>query len=149
MTHEEVSAIVDKALDRLIGEQSALLDLDVTERALSHYLAVYLMDLVPNDYNVDVEYNRHHDDPKRLNLIPRDASDRELQATTVFPDIIVHKRNSDSDNLLVLEMKKTEDDLSYDRQKLNAFRNERGYQHAAHVIVGRSSQIPTRRVIWV
>ena len=42
MDRSEISAIVEKAIDRFVEEQSALLDLDVTERALSHYLAIYL-----------------------------------------------------------------------------------------------------------
>jgi hypothetical protein len=149
MNRQEVSAIVERALDLLVAEQITLLDLDVTERALSHYFAIYIMGQVDASYNVDVEYNRHHDDPKRLNLTPRTASDCELQATTVFPDIIVHKRNSDDHNLLVLEVKKLGGDLQYDRTKLEAFRRELGYRHAAHVIIGRRNGSMHRQLRWI
>src|ERR1700688_3591375 len=127
MDRAEISAVVEKALDKLIAEQPALLDLDVTERALSHHLALYISRLVPADYDVDVEYNRHGVDPKRLELPPRNALDRELRATTVFPDILVHKRNTNDHNLLVLEMKKPGEGLKYDQLKLSAFREELGY----------------------
>ena len=136
-------------MGQLIEEQATLLDLDVTERALSHHLAIYLSEIVPDGYDVDVEYNRHGATPKRLNLPPRNALDRELRATTVFPDILVHKRNTDEDNLLVLELKKPGEALEYDELKLRAFRHELGYRHTAHIIVGRdtSGQI-VREIIW-
>src|SRR5712691_11317529 len=127
MDRNEVNTILERALTRLIDEQSALLDLEVTERSLSHHLAIYLSELVPNGYDVDVEYNRHGAVPKRLNLPPRDALDRELRATTVFPDILVHKRNTDKYNLLVLELKKPGEPLDYDELKLRAFREQLGY----------------------
>jgi hypothetical protein len=149
MDRAEISAVVDEALDSLITEQPALLDLDVTERALSHHLALYISRLVPAEYDVDVEYNRHGVDPKRLELPPRDALDRELRATTVFPDILVHKRNADDHNLLVLEMKKPGEDMEYDKLKLRAFRRELGYRHTAHVVLGRNNGDTVREIIWV
>ena len=149
MNREEISAVIEKALDQLIAEQPTLLDLNVTERALSHYLAIYIAPLVPPGYDVNIEYNRHGGDPKRLNLPPRDALDRELRATTVFPDILVHKRNTDKENLLVLEMKKPGEDMAYDEIKLRAFRNQLGYLHGAHIVIGRSNGSIIRNVIWV
>ena len=149
MDRTSVAAIVDTALCRLIEEQPELLELGVTERALSHHLARYLAHLVPAGYDVDVEYNRHGEDPKRLNLPPRRALDRELRATTVFPDILIHKRNTDERNLLVLEMKKPGEGLEYDEIKLRAFRAELGYTHAAHIILGKDNGHVIRSVIWI
>jgi hypothetical protein len=137
MDRNEITKLVNQAIDLLIENEPQLLDLNVTERALSHHLARYLGELVPEGFNVDCEYNRHFDDPKRLDLKPRQAKDREIRATTVFPDIIVHKRDSDTENLLVLEMKKPGEKLGYDKAKLLAFRRELGYFHTAHVILGR------------
>lgn len=149
MERDKILKIVEAALDRLVDEHLTLLDLDVTERALSHHLALYISQLVPPDYNVDVEYNRHNADPKRLNLPPRMALDRELRATTVFPDIIVHKRGTDENNLLVLEMKKPGEAMTYDERKLCAFRRELGYEHAAHIVIGKDNGSIVRNVIWV
>lgn len=150
MTRQEATELVDAAVDRLVAEQPELLDLDVSERALSHHLAIYLAEFLPAGLQVDVEYNRHGACPKRLNLPPREASDRELPATTVFPDIVIHRRGSDDSNLVVLELKKPQGSLEYDRRKLRAFRRELGYAHAAHVVLGRDSQgCLVRDLIWV
>ena len=148
MNRAEISALVERAIDRLVDRATAVLD--ITERALSHHLARYMSELVPDTLSVDVEYNRHFSNPKRLTLPPRRALDRELRATTVFPDIIVHKRNTDEANLLVLELKKPGEDQAYDNLKLRAFRAELGYLHTAHVILGRGSNGDlVRQVIWV
>ena len=149
MDRSLVATLVDTALSRLIDEQPELLDLGVTERNLSHHLAIYIAQLVPEEYDVDVEYNRHGTDTKRLQLRQRQALDRELRATTVFPDILVHKRNTDEKNILVLEMKKPGEDIEYDELKLRAFREELGYLHAAHIILGRANGNIVRTIIWV
>jgi hypothetical protein len=104
---------------------------------------------VPANYVVDVEYNRDRDIPKRLGLPPRKALDREFRATMVFPDILVHKSDTQDHNLLVLELKKPGEDMEYDELKLQAFRKELGYQHAAHVIIGRVNGRVVRTVKWV
>ncbi len=151
MTRAEASRIVETAIDRLIAEQPELLDLDVSERALSHQLAVYIARLVPAELRLqtDCEYNRHGAEAKRLDLRHRDASDSELRATTVFPDVIVHRRQTDRCNEIVLELKKSSEDLWYDRQKLRQYRDVLGYRHAAHVILARADDgTTTRDVIW-
>jgi hypothetical protein len=150
MDPSEVAKLVELAVGQLIQEQAELLDLDVTERALSHHLANYLAALLPAGYDVDVEYNRHGESPKRLQLPVREAADMELRSTTVFPDILVHKRNTDDDNLLVLELKKPGESLAYDELKLRAFREQLGYSYTAHVILGRDNGgAIVRRIVWV
>lgn len=136
MDREEITRLVQGAVSRLVEEQPALLELDVTERSVSHHLAVYLAESVPPEFDVDVEYNRHGAEPKRLNLPPRTTLDCELRATTVFPDIVIHRRNTDAANLLVLEVKKPGEPLEYDDLKLRAFRRELGYQHTGHLVLG-------------
>jgi transposase len=147
MSQEEIKKIINQALDSLISKHFDLLDLGVTERALSHHLAIELTPYFPG-YDVDVEYNRKGVDPKRLNLPQRKTLEDDIRATTVFPDIIVHKRNTPI-NLLVIEMKKNEQDIGYDEHKLKAFRKELGYKHAAHVIISRSGENIPRMVIFV
>lgn len=99
---------------------------------------------------MDVEYNRHIDDPKRLQLPRRDALDDEVRATTVFPDIVVHLRGTDDHNLLVLEVKKPGESLEYDERKLRAFREQLRYQHAGHVILGIDGDNKIiRDTIWI
>lgn len=139
MTREEANSIIQQAVSRLLDKQHELLELDVTERALSHHLACYVRELVPEGLHVDVEYNRQRADPKRLWLEPRRATDRDLRATTVFPDILVHRRTTDEFNFMVIEVKKPGGCLEYDRRKLLAFRAELGYLHTAHLILGRNN----------
>ena len=152
MNREDANKIVSEAIELLIKNDTELLELGVTERALSHKLAHYmtLSDKITPPLVVDCEYNRHLTDIKRLDLPPRDALDRELRATTVFPDIIVHERNSDDKNLIVLELKKPNENTDYDGMKLAAFVSEFGYKHAAHVILGidRAGNI-IRNIEWV
>lgn len=114
MNREKATALVNSAIDQLLQNDSALLALDVTERSLSHRLAHYmaLSKIVCPPLTVDCEYNRHFGDPKRLKLPPRKALDREIRATTVFPDILVHERNTDENNLVVLELKKPGEDVA-------------------------------------
>ena len=106
MTREDAHALVNHAVDAVVANDSDLLRLDVTERALSHQLARYMADRVAAPLAVDCEYNRHGSDTKRLRLGRREASDHDLQAVIVFPDIIVHQRGTDDHNLLVVEVKK-------------------------------------------
>ncbi len=106
--------------------------------------------IVPGTLKVDVEYKWHLGNPKRSNLPWRKALDREVRATTVFPDIVVHKRNTDEANLLVLELKKPGKDRAYDDLKLRAFRAELHYAHTAHIILGNDTNgLLVRKVIWV
>jgi hypothetical protein len=151
MNRNQATEIVEGAIERLIAEQPELLDLDVSERALCHQLAQYIASLVPNNFQLqtDCEYNRHGADPKRLDLPPRDALDREVRATTVFPDIIVHRRGTDDHNEIVLEIKKPGGDVDYDTLKLRQFRDVLHYRNPAHVILGRAwnGQI-VREVRW-
>jgi hypothetical protein len=151
VNRDQANEIVGTAIDQLIAEQPELLDLDVSERALCHQLAKYIAVLVPNDLHLqtDCEYNRHGANPKRLDLPPRDALDRELRATTVFPDIIVHRRGTDDHNEIVLEIKKPGGDVDYDTLKLRKFRKVLSYRNPAHVILGRTANGETvRDVIW-
>jgi hypothetical protein len=55
----------------------------------------------------------------------------EDEAITIFPDIIVHHRNTD-DNLLVIEMKKSTSNIdnNYDIKKLKEFKRQLDYKYA-------------------
>jgi hypothetical protein len=129
MTIEEAHARLNRALGQLFANDGILFELDVNERTLTHKLAEYLQQAFP-EYNVDCEYNRNHRNIKTLilpnNLNPWD----DTEARTVFPDVIVHRRGTNT-NVLVIEAKKTSSgDEAFDLQKLRAFRDELGYEHA-------------------
>lgn len=126
---------VVRALQSLLREDAQLLEANANERSITHKLAEHLQREFPQ-WHVDCEYNRDGHEPKRLRLPVRsDVASDDTEARTVFPDVIVHHRDTD-DNFLVLEAKKannTEGDAE-DKQKLAAFRNELGYKVAVFVL---------------
>lgn len=150
MDLDEVRALVGAAIARVIRDERELLDRNVSERTLADHLARFIREDVSTDFSVDVEYNRHVDDPKRLDLPPREHPDEEPQATIVSPDIVVHVRGTDDHNLLVLEVKKPGGDLDYDERKLRAFREQLKYRYTAHIILGRNPDDEIiQEVIWI
>lgn len=136
-------AAVCTALSDLIEIDVHLLSAGCSERSITHQLAVHLSKHFPL-HHVDCEYNRYGDLPKRLQDIveKRTVTSNAIDAITVFPDVIVHKRGHDGENLLVIEVKKASSTESacYDLKKLNAFKSQLGYKHAVHIVVGYDRQ---------
>ncbi len=124
MNFEEVKQKVQTALKRLREQDTFLIQANTNERTISHKLGEYLQVEFPR-LKVDCEYNRHGDEIKRL-LVPRDNINwDDTEARTVFPDIIVHERNNDKNNLLVIEVKKSSNKRNeFDESKLEAFTKE-------------------------
>ena len=120
------------AIKMLLAHDDGLLRRDVNERTLTHRLALYMEPLFLNvegeSWNVDCEYNRNHYEAKLLRIDgragPRRTTDEDDSGTTVYPDIIVHERDSNERNLLVVEVKKTTSRVrqDFDIAKLMAFR---------------------------
>lgn len=125
----DIERKVRSALQILDERDGCLLENDVNERSITHKLAGYLESLFP-EWEVDCEYNRNHDHVKRLRELVREVHTDEPEGKTVFPDIIVHHRNSD-ENLLVIEVKKASnpDNGDADFRKLRAFLQELHYEH--------------------
>ena len=114
---------VDHAVGVLMERHARLLELDVNEQAIAHKLAEVLREEFP-DHDIDCEYNRHHNEVKRLKLSGQTEKTESTHPTRVLPDIVVHHRRTD-DNLLVVEMKKVENSSPQedenDKKKLRAF----------------------------
>jgi hypothetical protein len=144
-----VEEALNAALDLLVRNDADILRIDINERTISHRLANYLEPYFPG-WKVDCEYNRDHDDPKRLDIIRRNLTSDDTQATTVFPDIIVHRRGT-TENLLVIEMKKTTSRESdkHDLGKLDAFRQQLGYLFAVFVKVKTDGNVGIDTIKWV
>jgi hypothetical protein len=129
MTIEEAHARLSRAIGQLFANDRILFEFDVNERTLTHKLAEYLQQEFP-EYNVDCEYNRNLSNIKTLKLPNSPNPWDDTEARTVFPDIIVHRRGTNT-NILVIEAKKTSGgDEAFDLDKLRAFRHELGYEHA-------------------
>ena len=121
------SAVLD-ALTKLFERDAQLLELDVSEQSAAAKIAQYLQPHFPS-MHIDVEYNRMGDAPKKVawNDEPKE----------VYPDIIVHVRDTDT-NILAIELKKDSNRESKDKdiRKLLAYRQELGYQHTLFMRLG-------------
>lgn len=107
-----MATILDHATNRFLENDKYLLTVEANERSMTHKFAEYLQSQIDESWNVDCEYNRDGSDPKKIDEIDSVISSngipttRDTEAKTVFPDIIIHKRGKDGENLLVIEAKK-------------------------------------------
>lgn len=145
MSRGEVERQFRSALDALYERDSRLLMVGSSERSVTHRLAVHLEGAFP-DYDVDCEYNRVGPDGNAKRLLaspPRAVRPDDLDAVTVFPDIVVHERGNDENNLLVIEAKKDagsasqlyQENSAWDRVKLLAYKEQLKYQFAIFLTV--------------
>ncbi len=113
---------VDIALNKLKQNDNLLLKINVNERTISHKFAEYLQKEF-SKLSVDCEYNRHQKITKLLDLPKDHINWDDIESKTVFPDIVVHKRNTDNENLLVIEIKKSSNKIprQFDITKVKAF----------------------------
>ncbi len=125
-TKDELERIVRSCLKKLRKLDKGLLDINVNERSITHKLAEYLQQNLP-EFNVDCEYNRFEGSIKKLELPKDEINWDDTEAKTVFPDIIIHKRGIQDKNILVIEVKKSSNTNpgDFDRNKLQRFRQEK------------------------
>ncbi|MFH1941156.1 MAG: hypothetical protein ABIL68_03550 [bacterium] len=136
---KRVRSLVQNSIQKLINDDADLLDINVNERSISHKFAEYLQQEFLG-WNVDCEYNRKMGETKRLNVIFNNVTDQDIEAKTVFPDIIVHRRQTDK-NLLVIEMKKSGNNFDNDVKKLKAFTgDEDGYRFGLLLIINSKNE---------
>jgi len=115
--------IIKGAFDAFLGRHSVLLDVNANERSMTHKLAEALQEVFPN-MDVDCEYNRHGRSTKKIVACWGDGiQPDDLDAKTVYPDIVVHTRGNDENNVLVIEVKKSNARRcsACDAEKLKAF----------------------------
>ena len=131
----EASKIKEKVLasiNTLFENDKWLIENDLSEQSISHKLGEYLQTNF-SEFNVDCEYNGNIDQEsgrKRITVIKQELEQKGLLKKTeedhpsdlihrsVFPDIIVHKRGSNKNNLCILEIKKTTNKVSFDYDKI-------------------------------
>jgi len=123
---QEIQKKVHITLGVLFKNDSFLLEAEVHERSIAHKLAEYLQDEFP-DWNVDCEYNKKGRDNKILDGI-QECSEQKT-TDRIYPDIIVHIRNTDK-NLLVIEIKTNNQRDPCDFKKLQLLTKPRnGYEY--------------------
>ncbi|WP_227354192.1 hypothetical protein [Haladaptatus salinisoli] len=131
MNEDEVRQAVISALERIIKKDTDLLRYDVNERSITHRLGMYLQEVVSTPWDVDVEYNRIGEDDVTKRL-PAEMLRDESQGA-VYPDVIIHQRGSEDDNLLVIEAKKSGNPSDGDRQKVRAYMQHLDYDYGLFV----------------
>lgn len=105
---------------------------DINERASVFRIGHYLANIIENDgyfesYHVDVEYNRDLDSVKTLDKI------------MIIPDLIIHERGTNSNNLVAIEFKKNKDSKK-DKEKLEKLINSNygyNYKNVYFIIINK------------
>ncbi|WP_230086398.1 hypothetical protein [Halomonas sp. 328] len=149
----DVVEVVKICVAQLIDNDFFILESDLNERTISSQLSRYLQ-ISFSEWHVDCEYNRDHDDPKRLKVraqgLVREELSRDTIGRTVFPDIIVHERGR-SRNFIVIEIKKTTSavDRGFDVKKLHAFKSQLGYQYAIFLEIGTGNSAGCYELICI
>jgi hypothetical protein len=103
---------VSAALRDVVTEDGELLEVQAHELAIVHRFAVYLgsrlqRELKRDKLTIDMDYDRREGLPKWL---PQRLDRRGDDPRRFRPDLIVHRRNDNANNLLVVEWKKNADD---------------------------------------
>lgn len=137
------------ALEALRQNDSHLLEVRCNERSIAGCLHVYLSGVFPS-HNVDIEYNRHGLEKKRVRL-SKECRQVVARESLVLPDIVIHRRGSDSANEIVLELKlsdSSEHDIQCDREKLEAIKSAFGYTFSVLLVVPVGPDRESKPVLW-
>ena len=159
MIRNEIEQIVQGSLEDLFRFDRILLQNDVSERAITHKLAEYIQRRIPK-LNVDCEYNRDATQgnyrPKMLDVptkeelhevIERHSLDEVISIST-YPDIIVHRRGNNAENLLIVEVKKRNSSVEFDHdyKKLRAFTDNEAnpyhYRYGVFILLDTRRRTP-------
>lgn len=146
-TLEKAKVLIDYALREFYKKDKLLVDYksikeSVSENCIVFRIGWYMLDKIQSDplysgISLDCQYNRNFEHPKRLF---RETEENIITKTkNAIPDLLLHKRRSNSENLMVLEFKKgrpQEVDMENDVEKLSYFtslENEYKYKFGFHI----------------
>jgi len=166
MEDKTIKKLVAQAIKHLLYQDRWLLLHDLSEPSISHKLAEHLQ-LLFKEYNVDCEYNSNiarDDGIKRISILKdelrragllkekeEEELEKEFTERAILPDIIIHRRGSNADNLCIIEVKKETSKVSsdYDYLKLRAYtsvdmKNDLRYQMGIfiHFYIGEGFKYP-------
>jgi hypothetical protein len=145
-TKDELKKIISDSINDLKENDLFILkkENDVSEVSISTKLASYITLNIGFDYSVDTEWNRMLD--KHGSYVSKTLG--SLNDRKVKPDIIIHKRGHNDDNILVIEIKMAwkNNRKDFDLQKLKAYINELDYQHGLYLELGENG---ITEAIWL
>ena len=114
---DDLQKLLRDALRQLIIEEWDLAVVDAHERTITSHLSRMIGDGGLADWmRVGHDYGRLGSSPKRVQVTAQSDDDEKL----VIPDILIHHRGFDSNNLLVLEAKKAQRHDAADELKIRA-----------------------------
>ena len=130
---DDIAVVVDLSLRALFEKDAILITNDVSERAIAHKLAEHLQGHF--SLSVDCEYNRNLEQgpgaqkllhvlkESRVAQLGPDLDEEQMLAISTYPDIIVHRRGINCENLLIIELKKKANSShdAHDYLKLGGF----------------------------
>ena len=157
---DELKNRINKTIKIFYKNDFFLIGKEINERSMTHKLAEYLQREFP-EYHVDCEYNRMKKDKnmtgdeylsKKLNLPKKQTDSYDTEAKTVYPDIIIHHRGNNSDNLLVIEVNKhtnkTQQAEDFDIKKISAYIKELNYSHGLFLELFENPKETLKRLDW-
>lgn len=102
---------IQHCIDKIYENDSDLFDRNNYEVTISSKLAQYLF-IEFKEYDVDCEYNKHIDEKKYSNELNQ----------KIRPDIIIHTRGTDENNLVYIEIKTdhNRESRTFDYNKIKA-----------------------------
>jgi hypothetical protein len=140
LTTLEIRRKVLKSIDYLYKNDISLIKRGCSERSIVFRLGIYLNEEFKKyGLDVDCEYNRNIDQMKELPGRKRN-----------FPDLIIHKRECNYRNILVIEVKTPNDiqkeDIKNDYEKITGFIDSEVYRYrmGAHIYISNTEYI----IIW-
>lgn len=126
-SYKKIEQKIGQAIKSFREKDFLLLQLNSSERSIAHKLACYLK-VEFKEYDVDCEYNKNRDMPKMIIRFWDKCKDIVLRKKEAYPDIVVHKRGVNDNNLLVIELKKSSNrsqkERDFDLIKLKAYMTE-------------------------
>lgn len=132
------------ALNRIYTENYDLIERKINERCITNYLFHYFLTLNKEKYeyyDIDAEYSKNGE------------SKKEFDDSYAYPDMIIHKRNCNNENLLYVEVKSNKKNDSGDNKKLRSFtrdnsiagvKNKKNY----HYVLGVGIALFEDRVVF-
>ena len=152
---EDIIKIISNSIKKLQNKDAIFLnpEFSINERCVTHRLGMYLAEMFP-DEDVDCEYNRKYNEGideyiaknMELPILEKGLTTKDTEAKTVFPDIIVHRRNMNR-NLLSLEvkMKWKKGTGVLDVLKAKGYKAQLNYDYSGFLILGPGDEY---EVLW-
>jgi hypothetical protein len=146
MELDEAQERFERAYCSFRDAEGALFGEGATEPTLAALLRGYLAPEF-GDHSVDAEYARHLGKPKYLaryrQLLRQAGLEVAEEDRPRRIDLVIHERGTDERNLLAIEIKRSVNrrDRRYDRLKLQALREELGYEFTLFLELGPDGEV--------